>query len=46
MVTMERQIIEEDGMKRLNKNQYPFATGNMLHKKNTNGKEFVDYMFS
>ena len=47
MITkMGNQIVEENGVKRLNKNLYPFATGNKGYKKNIDGREFVDYMFS
>ena len=43
---MGNQIVEENGVKRLNKNQYPFATGNKAYKKNIDDKEFIDNMFS
>ena len=43
---MENQIVEENGVKRLNKNFYPYATGNKAHKKNIDGREFIDSMLS
>ena len=47
MITkMGNQIVEENGVKRLNKNLYPFATGNKTYKKNNGSREFIENVFS